>query len=399
MVIASNDRIFDTLVDTPKFNVSVKHYFTIRNFGTQSAIYLFISGNKERERLSMDMKVPTLLWDAKKERVKEINQTMVDVNLVLGQITSKIENIKVQYRLTERFLTPKLLKKELKSGFTRVSFLAYFKEALKMERNFMAKGTHKRHNSVYAKLCKFKEDIAFQDIDLQFFKDYRNWCVKQGNAHTTIAANIASIKKFLKMAKKEGVNLKVDLEDVVAGSSRGNRTALSLYDTKRLMKYYQSDFISENEKITLGYFLFSCVTGLRISDVAQLQRKDLGNDYISFVAQKTKTDQLVTLINLAADVINEEPQLFVKRIAEQTMNKILKKVATQLGIKIKVTFHTSRHTFATLYLIAGGKIQNLMLLLGHKKLETTMIYSHIVAVDANNDMYKIDDLFNKKSGQ
>lgn len=240
MVIASNDRIFDTLVDTPKFNVSVKHYFTIRNFGTQSAIYLFISGNKERERLSMDMKVPTLLWDAKKERVKEINQTMVDVNLVLGQITSKIENIKVQYRLTERFLTPKLLKKELKSGFTRVSFLAYFKEALKMERNFMAKGTHKRHNSVYAKLCKFKEDIAFQDIDLQFFKDYRNWCVKQGNAHTTIAANIASIKKFLKMAKKEGVNLKVDLEDVVAGSSRGNRTALSLYDTKRLMKYYLS---------------------------------------------------------------------------------------------------------------------------------------------------------------
>ena len=37
--------------------------------------------------------------------------------------------------------------------------------------------------------------------------------------------------------------------------------------------------------------------------------------------------------------------------------------------------------------------------LGHKKIETTMIYSHIVALDANKDVYKLDELFSKKSGQ
>ena len=89
MVILPNDRIFDTLVDTPKFTVSVKNYFTIRNFGKESAVYLFLSGNKERERISTDIIVPTQLWDKNKQRVKEINQTMVDVNLILGQNTKK----------------------------------------------------------------------------------------------------------------------------------------------------------------------------------------------------------------------------------------------------------------------------------------------------------------------
>ena len=88
-----------------------------------------------------------------------------------------------------------------------------------------------------------------------------------------------------------------------------------------------------------------------------------------------------------------EPNLFVKRVAEQTMNRTLKRIASSINNQKKVTFHTSRHTFATLYLIAGGKVENLMLLLGHKKLETTMIYVKIAAVDANKDVFKLDDLF------
>ena len=398
MVLSQNERIFDTLIDTANFYVSVNHYFTIRKFGKECAVYLFISGNKQRERISTEIKAPTLLWDEKKARFKEVNQKMIDYNLILGQLEGKIEGIKVNYRLTERILTPAILKKELKSGLTRISFLAYFKESLKSERSFLEPGSYKRHNSVYAKLCKYKEDIAFQDIDLQFFKDFKIWCVKRGNAHTTIASNIASLKKFLKLAKKDGIKLKFDLEDVIAGSSRGNRTPLKLHDLKRLIKYYKSEFISESEKLTLGYFLFACLSGLRVSDVGKLQRKDMYDNYITFVSKKGKKDQLVTLINQAEDIVNYEPKLFQKRVAEQTMNKLLKKIALQLGIKIKVTFHTSRHTFATLYLISGGTVQNLMLLLGHKKIETTMIYAHIVAVDANNDMFRLDDLFKEESG-
>lgn len=102
---------------------------------------------------------------------------------------------------------------------------------------------------------------------------------------------------------------------------------------------------------------------------------------------------------LACEIIEAEPNLFIKRVAEQTMNKTLKKIALSMKMRKKVTFHTSRHTFATLYLIAGGRIENLMQLLGHKKIETTMIYSHIVALDANKDVYKLDELFAKKSGQ
>lgn len=393
MILSRNESIFDTLVDTAQFYVSVKHYFTIRKFGKESAVYLFISGNKERERISLDIKVPTLLWDQKKTRLKETNQKMIDFNLVLGQIESKIEGIKVSYRLTERILTPSILKKELKSGLSRLSFLAYFKIALNAERSFMEPGTYKRHHSVLLKLGKFKEDILFSDIDSSFFKDYRIWCVKQGNAHTTIAANIISIKKFLKIAKKDGVKLKIDLDDVIAGSSRGNRTPLSVEETKRFYKYFSSGFASENDKLTIGYFLFSSMTGMRVSDIGNLKRNAIMDDYVSFISKKTKTDQVISLNKIALNLLKLEPNLFVKRVAEQTMNKTLKRIALSMNIRKKVTFHTSRHTFATLYLIAGGKVENLMLLLGHKKLETTMIYVKIAAVDANKDVFKLDDLF------
>ena len=113
MVLSQNERIFDTLVDTANFYVSVNHYFTIRKFGKECAVYLFISGNKQRERISTEIKAPTLLWDEKKARFKEVNQKMIDYNLILGQLEGKIEGIKVNYRLTERILTPEILKEEL----------------------------------------------------------------------------------------------------------------------------------------------------------------------------------------------------------------------------------------------------------------------------------------------
>ena len=399
MIATSNQRISDTLFDTLNFTVSVNYYFTIRNYTNTSRIYLVASGYEQRERISLNLSIPLKTWDKKRQRAKELNQNLIHTNLVIGQMETKIEKIKLNYLANDMILTPELLVKELKEDLSRLNFLAFFKQGLKHEEKFLEKGSLKRHRAVYHKLLEYKEYIPFNEIDHKFFDDFKFWCRKRGNAHTTIASNIASIKKFLKMAIKDGIKLKIDLEDVRAGSSRGNRTPLSLEETKRFIRYYNSEFIDQTDKLTIGYFLFSCMTGLRVSDVGNLERKNILDEYISFISKKSKKDQLINLNKLACEIIEAEPNLFIKRVAEQTMNKTLKKVALSMKMRKKVTFHTSRHTFATLYLIAGGRIENLMQLLGHKKIETTMIYSHIVALDANKDVYKLDELFSKKSGQ
>ena len=46
-------------------------------------------------------------------------------------------------------------------------------------------------------------------------------------------------------------------------------------------------------------------------------------------------------------------------------------------VQTKLTLHVTRHTFATHYILSGGKLVELMHLLGHSKIETTMIYIHM----------------------
>jgi integrase/recombinase XerD len=395
MKFATNDLIFDTLVDTTKIYVSMNHKFTIRKMDgnpKRGLIYLYATGNKEVARINLDIHLDVKNWNSKKQRIVLNDKHSNDLNLILDNIYSKIISIKTSYRLAEKVLTPKKLEKELKQNLSRVSFLAFFKQALESERSLMEHGSYKRHLAVYHKLGFWKNDILFSDIDYHFFEDYKKHFIKKGNALTTINSNIISMRKFIRIAIRHGIKIGIDLDDIKIGSTRGNRFSLSAIEFKKCFKYYTSDFIEESNKLVLGYFLFSCVTGLRISDVQKLTRTNLYEDYITFVSKKTKTDQSITLNLLAKDIINNCDELFIKKFSDPYINLKLKTIASFLGITKKVTFHVARHTFATNYLRAGGSITNLQKLLGHRKIEMTMIYSHIVNQEANDDIFRLDDL-------
>ena len=396
MFFSSNDLIFDTLVDTNKIFVSVKNYFTLRKFDEYSLIYLTITGESQRERINLDLKIKTKHWNDKTKRLitNENEKINSDVNLILDSIEAKIFGIKTAYRLSERFLTPKKLRKELQEGMPRVSFLSFFSKALEAERKYLEPGSYKRHLAVYRKLEKFNPDITFVDVDHKYLQDFKDWCKSKGNASTTIAANIASIKKFLGIAKKNGIKFRVELDEVKVGNTKGNRTSLTQNELKKTFEYYKSDFINQESRLVLGYFLFACMTGMRISDIQNLNRTDVIDTQINFVSKKTKTDQSILLNAAAKNIINIEPLLFERKLTDQYINRKIKIIFKSLGIRKKISFHTSRHTFATSYLRAGGKIEKLKLLLGHNKIETTMIYSSIVAAEANEDVFRLDDYIN-----
>ncbi len=111
------------------------------------------------------------------------------------------------------------------------------------------------------------------------------------------------------------------------------------------------------------------------------------------VGNKGNKDKNISLIDLAKKVINHEPKLFVEKFSDQYLNRELKIILRAIGITKKVTFHVSRHTFATNYLRAGGSVEKLKKLLGHSKIETTMIYVHIVNSEANEDIFRLDNYY------
>lgn len=391
-----SERIFDTLVDTHKIYVSMKDKFSIRaykNAEGKSPVSLHLTGDYKRERISLNIYVNPKEWDLKKERLIPLSKENQDINLILDNIKSKLTAIKTSYRLADRVLTPEALKKEYLNGMPRIRFTAFFEMMLEEEKVLMEPGSYQRYKSVLRKLKLFDDDVTFQEINLGWIDKFTKHHRKLGNESTTVAGNIAAIKKFLGLAIKAGIRLSVNLDEIKPGSTKGNRTSLTTDELKRCAGYYFSPYISDSYRLILGYFLMSCMTGLRISDIQALTRNNFVDNYISFVSKKTKKDQTIQMNMKAREIMEHEPLLFVKKFADQHINDELKKIMAVLKINKKVSFHVGRHTFATSFLRAGGAVEKLQLLLGHSDISQTMIYCHIVQADANAEIFLIDNLF------
>jgi integrase/recombinase XerD len=400
MLMNRSERIFDTLLDTKRKSVSIKTKFKLREYKLANgltSLFLDVTGSHERERLNIEVAVDARYFDIKTTRCTSKAKNSVDINLILDKIEAKIAEIKIEYRLSDRVLTPSLFKSEYTGGLTRINFVAFFRIALDEDRvNYASEGTYNRYDAIYQKLKRFKENIMFSEIDARWILKYRSYLQNEcKNGKTTENGNIIILKKFLRLASKRGVKLNIDLDDIVGGSTHGNRSYLNPKELYRLFDYYNSGFINESNKLVLGYFLFSCMTGLRISDVQKIQRQDLNNDDVSFINTKSNQDQFMILNLKAQEIVKNCELLFVKKFEDQTMNKELKKIMLLCGIKKKVSFHVARHTFATCFLRkeVGGDVVHLQALLKHKNITTTMIYSHIVQAEANEMVFYLDKLF------
>lgn len=386
----------DTLLATHKKIVPMNESFTFREYkkaNGKTPLVLTLRSNSKKHRIALDIDVYLVDWDKSKNRLKPTTEENIDVNLILDNIQSKITKIKTSYRLSERILTLDILKKEFLNGMPRVRFTAFYKMMLEEEKVMMEIGSYNRYRSVLKKIVAYDDDVTFMELDLNWIDKFQKYLRGIGNESTTVAGNIAAVKKFLGLALKSGIRLALNIDEIKVGSTKGNRTSLSVQELKRSIGYYYSDYISGSHRLVLGYFLFSCMTGLRISDVQKLTRKNFMDNYVSFISKKTKKDQSIALNENARKIIDFEPNLFVIKFADQHINDELKKIMLLLKINKKVSFHVARHTFATSFLRAGGNVEKLQRLLGHKTITQTMIYAHIVQSDANAEIFLLDKLF------
>lgn len=360
----------------------------------KSNVYMHIHGDSRRIRLKTEVECLPNDWSNVNERIKPSALDSEPLNLILDNLDAKVTKIKISYHLTDMILTPEKLVEELSQGSSRSNFILYMEKRIDSEGPTMSEGYLKRCKKVLNKLRKFKEPIFFHEIDHSLFQSYRDHCGKKGNSKATIAGNIAIIKKFLKQAKQDGVRFNLDLETIKRGSMKGNRIDLHPKDLKTMHDYFFSPFINPEWKLLLGYFLFSCFTSIRWSQVMELNRSDiLGRDVVNFYVRKNQRRHSIAFNKTTKRIVQEEERLFTNKITEQYMNRELKKIASSLGIKRKISFHVARHTFATNFLRAGGNVVKLQKIMGHTKLDTTMIYVHIVEQEAHSEMALMDNLF------
>ncbi|AQY22698.1 Tyrosine recombinase XerD [Riemerella anatipestifer] len=360
----------------------MKYNFYLKNTPDKNGncpIYINIRLNKQRIRIPSEIKVQPKHWDKKKRKVVD-SDFASDYNLILKQIESKITNIAIQYRLSETPLTPEKLIEHLRNAPPNFDLVQFFEHILNIQD--LSKSTIIKHKGIFQKLKKSRISSFFPDINIMWFDKYRAYLRSIGNNSSTINTNISIIKKYLKLAKDYGIKLYVNLDYIKVGATAGRIIWLNESEIEKLKEYYFSSYIPDYLKMTLGYFLFSCYTGMRISDVLKTKRIDLENNIINFISTKTKKEQIIGINESCRSIINHYPDLFISKKSEVNINLQLKEIAKFLSIKKNITFHVARHTFATNYLLKGGKVENLQKLLGHSKITTTMKYVHIIDEEA-----------------
>lgn len=131
--------------------------------------------------------------------------------------------------------------------------------------------------------------------------------------------------------------------------------------------------------------LFSCLTGLRRSDIINLTWDCVrsyadGGKYIDFICQKTKAKTIVPISNEALTIIGYEEGLNPKDkvfdgFTREMSNKEMREWILEAGITKHITFHCFRHTYASLQLELGTDIYTVQHLLAHKNVSTTQIYA------------------------
>ncbi|MBU0528275.1 tyrosine-type recombinase/integrase [bacterium] len=130
--------------------------------------------------------------------------------------------------------------------------------------------------------------------------------------------------------------------------------------------------------------------GLRISELLNLKVREIDFDRntIRISSAKGKKDRLVMLSQRLVPVLKKYLEQYqpIEYLIEgqkggiyspSSVRQIFIKAVSKAGINKKVTVHTLRHSFATHLLDRGTDIRYIQELLGHKKLETTQIYTHI----------------------
>ncbi|CAI9673196.1 site-specific integrase [Elizabethkingia anophelis] len=352
-------------------------------------LYLNLYIHEQRKRIPVELFLFPKEWDDKKKFIATSCESYQDYKLILEDIKSNINKIEIQFRLSREVLTVEKCAELLRRPDLSIDFISFMQYELDLKRS--AENTKKNHRSVIKKLREYRKSILFSEVNDKWILKFRKYLgTKKENQEVTIDNNIKILKHYIKLAKKRGLVINVDLDDIIIKQHRSHRTNLTLAEVEKMKSYYYSPFIKPAHFATLGYFLFNCMTGQRIEDLLKMERHQLNDTFFNFWNQKSKKSQILMTNTTCKNILEKDPKLFIDKITAKTINETIKDICILLGIKKHVTCHVARHTFATNYLRKGGKVEDLQVLLGHSEIDTTMIYVHIVEGDVVKSMTLLD---------
>jgi len=384
-------------------------------------------------------------WDAAAQRasdgfVSKANQTASDINRTIDEYRSFANELFARFELLEK-RTPSI--GEVKDLFNDMigrakiqlpdpseSFFAVFDLFTKTtgEKNQWTTATHEKFAALRAHLSRFDPTINLYSIGEEKLQAYLKYLGKQGMRNTTIAKQLVFVRWFLRWAANNGYyhgNAHTTFKPKLKGTD-GNAKEV-IYLTQDEIKLLQDKKFEKGQlylERVRDVFLFTCFTGLRYSDAANLKRHDIKKGYIQIVTQKTADGIRIELNKYAQAILDKYQHENLPNgkalpvISNAKMNEYLKELGELCGLnepqKIVyfkgnarheelypkhelLTTHCGRRSFVVNALRLGIPAEVIMRWTGHADYKTMRPYVKIVDELKAQEMAKFDHMFKPKN--
>lgn len=245
----------------------------------------------------------------------------------------------------------------------------------------LAETTKKPYLLLREQLTEYSPELKIKDLDYSFFDNFFQWLKvvkKTGNS------GMATRRKNLVAVLEEFVRRDLLRKNYCKQIKRFPESFKTVFlSTAEIQKFREADLTSGRKTYGLEFsrdlYLFGCYTGLRYSDIMQLEWSNIKEDHIKKVQQKTKREVITPILPEARKILNlykygkKEGRVFPHR-ANATINRDLKDIAGLGKIKKVITFHSSRHTFGSV--LAQHKVSPFYIahVMGHTDVRMTGRY-------------------------
>ncbi|MFC6999166.1 site-specific integrase [Rufibacter roseus] len=369
------------------------------NSKEETLVYLLFRFSNSKLKFSTGEKILPKFWNPEKQKAKETKQfpEFPEFNSRLDNIEKWIKSIYRKLLNDEEEITLDKLRAELtkkvkpQAEVKKLDLIAFADELIK---NTSKKpNTVKNYKQALVKLKEFKEakrkPLEFESINLEFYNDFTKYLQERGFSINSIGGFIKNIKVFMNEATDRGLNK--NLEYLNKRFRVIEEHSDTIYLTQEeITKIYELD-LSENSRLerVRDLFIVGCNTGLRFSDLNQINSDNFisNGSQIKVKTEKTGETVIIPVGKRVKEILDKYKGVLPNSISNQKMNDYLKEICelaelcesvlvsiTKGGKKVQESFkkhelistHTARRSFATNLYLADVPSITIMKMTGHK---------------------------------
>lgn len=368
-----------------------------------------ITVNGKVSQFSCKLDVEEQLWNVQLGRMTGRSLVAQETNRMLDKIRVGINKSYQEICDRDNYVTAEKVRNVfLGMGMNHETLLAVFRQhnedyakqvgKIKSQRSYWKYCIVYKHLSEFIKQRYKVSDIALKELTPAFITDFELFLrTEKNHCNNTVWSYMMPFRSIIFMAINNGW---LQRDPFYAYSITKEETKRGFLSKEEIRLLIDGTFKKKGYELVRDLFLFCTFTGLTFIDMKNLTKDNLqlsfdGHLWIKTNRQKTGVESNIRLLDIPLQIIKKyegiaEGNLLLPVPCYANCKYDLKVIAKKCGIDKNVTWHMSRHTYATTICLSNDvPIETLSKMLGHRSIRTTQIYAKITGEKISRDMEQL----------